>query len=441
MMRGRLTALGIGLLACGPASAVNSSGDYVQVRYFYPSSGLEGVQADGQYSYRAPKFSVSVRAAELSLQTQNVNVSLSSGGYFGYASVNANAERQNATYTALAGYSSPNPGFFSDATATYVRAEDRRADQGYVLNSVSLDLRGRFSKDWRWNATGSWDNTVINLTPTAPSTNRSLSVGVDGKVASVTLRARAKLSSADNGPAPSVLKWSGKLDAGAPVTPAERLNASVSYNSDRVDSESLTLSSTRFTPLTLSAALTRADSLFGLSLNAEYAFSEALSVAGEYSLSFVSPLSQQGSLSLNYRSELWTLSAGLAADTTAADAQTALTYSISPRLSVGYKAKTFSASLRGNARYSPLAPTRHHSRAEPLVVSPRRQRPDHRLPLTFAFNLRADSAATSRPLTGELGLQALYTLSDHWALNASARYRLGTSQPSLQGGAGVRYVF
>ena len=267
---------------------------------------------------------------------------------------------------------------------------------------------------------------------------------MDGKVSSVTLRARAKLSSADNGSTPSVLKWSGKLDAGAPITPAERLDASVSYNSDQVDSESLTLSSTRFTPLTLSAALTRADSLFGLSLNADYAFSDALSVAGEYSLSFVSPLSQQGSLSLDYRSDVWTLSAGLAADTTAADATTALTYSISPRLSVGYTAKTFSASLRGNARYSPvvtttttpttaaLSPWSYHLDASVQTIGS---------PLTFAFNLRADSATTSRPLTGELGLQALYSLNDHWALNASARYRLGTDQPSLQGGAGVRYVF
>ena len=258
MMRGRLTALGIGLLACGPASAVNSSGDYVQVRYFYPSSGLEGVQADGQYSYRAPKFSVSVRAAELSLQTQNVNVSLSSGGYFGYASVNANAERQNATYTALAGYSSPNPGFFSDATATYVRAEDRRADQGYVLNSVSLDLRGRFSKDWRWNASwklgqhGHQPHPRPRRAPTAASASgwtaryrASRCVPAPNSAAPTTAQRRASSSGR--------ARWT----PAAPVTQTERLDASVSYNSDQVDSESLTLSSTRFTPLTLSAALTR----------------------------------------------------------------------------------------------------------------------------------------------------------------------------------------
>ncbi|GAA4020891.1 hypothetical protein GCM10022631_38470 [Deinococcus rubellus] len=443
MTRGRLTVVGISLLACGAASAVNTAGDYVQFRYFYPSSGFEGVQADGQYSYRTPKFGVSLRAAELSLQTQNVNVSLSSGGYFGYASVNADAERQSATYTALAGYSSPNPGLFSDATLTYVRAEDGRPDQGYSLNSVSLDTRGRFSKDWRWNVGAGYDSTTINLTPDAPSTNRSLSLGLDGKVSSVSLRARAKLSSAETSPAPSVLKWSGKFDAGAPITKAERLDASVSYNSDQVDSESLTLSSTRFTPLTLSAALTRQGGILGLTLNGEYAFSDALSVAGEYGLSFASPLSQEGSLSLDYRSDLWTLSAGLAADTSA-DINSALTFSVSPRLSVGYTAKTFSASLRGNARYSPVQPTTttsstplpgpwsYHLDASAQTIGS---------PLTFALNLKADSATGSRPLTGEAGLQALYALSDHWTLNASARYRLGTDQPALQGGAGVRYVF
>ena len=343
----------LGLLTSSAASAANAAGDYVQLRYFYPSSTLSGVQADGQYSYRTPQFSVSLRATELSLRTQNVNVSLGSGGYFGYASVSADAERKNATYTALAGYSSPNPGLFSDATLTYVRAEDGRPDQGYLLNSVSLDTRGRFSKDWRWNAGAGWDTTTINLTPDAPSTNRSLNLGLDGKVSSVSLRARAKLSSAETGTAPSVVKWSGKLDAGVPITQAERLDASFSYNSSQVDSESLTLSSTRFTPLTLSAALTRADSILGLTLNGEYAFSDALSLAGEYGLGFAAPLSQEGSLSLDYHSDLWTLSAGLAADATS-EINSALTFSVSPRLSVGYTAKTYKASLRANARYSPV---------------------------------------------------------------------------------------
>ncbi len=441
-----LATLGLwagGWLALSMASAVNAAGDYVQLRYFYPSSGLEGVQADGQYSYRTPKFSVSLRAAELSLRTQNVNVSLGSGGYFGYASVQADAERRTAVYTALAGYSSPNPGLFSDATLTYVRADDRRPDQGYSLSSVSLDTRGRFSRDWRWNAGAGWDSTTVNLTPDAPSTNRSLNLGLDGKVSSVSLRARAKLSSAETSPAPGVVTWSGKLDAGAPITQAERLDASVSYNSAQVDSESLTLSSTRFTPLTLSAALTRAASVLGLTLNAEYVFSDALSVAGEYGLSFETPLTQEGSLSLDYRSDVWTLSAGLAADTSP-DINSALTFSVSPRLSVGYTAKTFSASLRGNARYSPVAPTTATSSVPPpgpwsyhLDASAQTTG----TPLTFALNLKADSAIGTRPLTGEAGLQALYALNDHWTLNASARYRLGTDQPALQGGAGVRYVF
>ncbi|AZI44472.1 hypothetical protein EHF33_16280 (plasmid) [Deinococcus psychrotolerans] len=430
---GRAGALS--LLLCSFASAANTSGDYVQFRYFYPSSGLEGGTLDGQYSYRAAAFSVSLRASELSLQRQNANLSLSSGGYFGYASVSREAERQTATYTALAGYSSPNPGLFSDATLTYVRAEDGRPDQGYVLNSVSLDTRGQFSKAWRWSAGGSWDNTKLNLTPDDPGTNRSLNLGLTGKVASVDIRARAKLSSSDTGSAPNALKWSANLDAGVPITSTERLAAALSYNSQQQDSESLTLSSARFTPLSLSAALTRtrADSLFGARLNADYTFSEALSVSGEYGLSFASPLSQDGSLSLDYRSGVWTLGAGLAADSTP-DVNNVPTYSVSPRLNVGYAGTAFTASVRGNARYAPAQkdPWSYHVDANAQTLGSA---------LTFALNLAADSPSTSRPLTAQIGLQALYALSDHWTLNVSARSRLGTAQPSIQGGLGVRYVF
>lgn len=428
----------LGLLCCGAALAEN----HVQVRYFYPSSGLDGVQLDGQYSFRSPKLSFSVRVPVLSARTQNLNLSLSSGGYFGYASVSADAERKSAIYTALAGYSSPNPGLFSDATLTYVRAEDQRPDQGYTLNSFSLDTRGRFSKDWRWTAGAGLDNTQLSAVPQTPSTNRSFSVGLDGKVSSLEVRARAKLSSSDSSSPPNALKWSATLDAAAPLTKTERLAASVSYNSQQEDSESLTLSSTRFAPLNLSAVVARSAGAFSARLNADYALSEALSLAGEYGLGFASPLTQDASLSLDYRSDVWTLSAGLAADTSPSTLGT-LTYSVSPRLSVSYVSKTLSASLRGNARYSPVQtpagattpasnPWSYHLDANAQTIGS---------PLTFAINLRADSPNSSRPLSAEVGLQALYTLSDHWALNASARYRLGTSQPSLQGGAGVRYVF
>ena len=450
MSRARRSLLAlIGSLACGAASAANASGDYLQFRYFYPSSGLEGAQLEGQYSDRTPKFSVSLRATELSLQKRNVNVSVSSGGYFGYASANVDRFRQSATYTALAGYSAPTPGFFSDATLTYLRAEDWRPDQGYTLNSFSLDTRGQFSKDWRWNAAGSYDTTGLNLTPDAPASNRSLSLGLDGKWSALDIRARAHLGSSASGSAPSTLSWGATLDASAPITQTETLAANVTYSSPAsagsggTDSESLALSSTRLAPLTLGAALTRSDHTFGARVNAQYAFSDALSLTGEYGLSLTDPLSQDGSLSVDFHNDAWTLSSGLDADLTP-DINDALTFSVSPRISLTYTSKTFSASLRGNARYSPLpaattltTPTPLGPWSYHLDASAQTQGQ----PLTFALNLKADSATSSAPATGEAGVQALYALNDHWRLNASARYRALDDQPSVQGGLGVRYDF
>ncbi|WP_293912972.1 hypothetical protein, partial [Deinococcus sp.] len=283
----------LGTLGLLGGSAGAGSGDYVQFRSFAPPLSLDGLQFDGQYSVRTAALNLSLRIPELSLRTQSANLSLSSGGAFGAFSVSRSAARQGGTYTALVGYSAPEPGLFSDATLTYVRAEDWRTE-GYVLNSVSVDARGRFSPSWKWSASGGLDNTRINAAPLDPGTSRSLNFGVQGKVARVDLKARTRLSSSDTGKNPNVLKWTGNLDAAAPITDKERLAGAVSYNSQGKDTESLTLSSTRFSPLTLSAAVSRADSTFSARLSAAYALSEALNLGAEYGLSFTAPLSQDG---------------------------------------------------------------------------------------------------------------------------------------------------
>jgi hypothetical protein len=433
-----LTALG---LLGGSAGAA----DYVQFRYFAPPLDLSGVQFDGQYSVRTAALNLSLRVPELSLRTQSASLSLSSGGAFGAFSVSRDTARQGATYTALVGYSAPEPGLFSDATLTYVRAEDWRPE-GYLLNSVSVDARGRFSPSWKWNASGGLDNTKVNAAPNDPGTSRSLNFGVQGKVAKVDLKARARFGSSDTGKNPNTLKWTANVDAAAPITDRERLAGAVSYNSAGKDTESVTLSSTRFAPLTVSASLSRADQTFSARLSAAYAVSEALNLGAEYGLGFTAPLSQDGSVSLDYTRDAWTVSAGVAADTSQ-DVNDALTYSVSPRVSVSYAGGGFTASLRGNARYSPL-PEVAGATTSPGSLPP--QAWSYHLdasaqtlsgPLIWGVSLSADSPTSKNPLSAEVAVQALYAISEHWKLSANARYRLGKELNSLQGGVGVRYEF
>ena len=449
MRPSRTPSAALALLVLLGGSAGAGRGDYVQFRYFAPPLSLGGLQFDGQYSVRTAALSLSLRVPEVSLRTQSATLSFSSGGAFGAFSALRDTARRGGTYTALVGYSAPEPGLFSDATLTYVRAEDWRPE-GYVLNSVSLDARGRFSPSWKWSASGGLDNTKINAAPTDPGTSRTLNFSVQGKVAKVDLKARARFGSSDTGKNPNTLKWTADLGAAAPINDKERLAGAVSYNSQGKDTESLTLSSTRLAPLTLSAGVSRSDATFSARLSADYAISEALNLGAEYGLGFTSPVSQDGSLSVDFTRDAWTVSAALAADTSQ-DVNNKLTYSVSPRVSVSYAGQSFSASLRGNARYSPVivvegATTSPGSNPSPtwsyhLDASAQTTGGA----LTWVFGVQADSPTSTKPLSAEASVQALYALSEHWKLSANARYRLGKDLSSLQGaaqvGLGVRYEF
>lgn len=417
----------LALCLLSPARAEN----YFQLRWFGPSSGLNGFELDGRYSVQAAGFNLQLQVPQLSLQTQNATFSAAGGAFFAYANVSADALLGRSTLSALLGYSAPQPGPLSDASFTVTRALDANPASGYALTGLALNARGRLAPGWNWTLDAAQNASLANATPDAPSLNRSLSLGVQGKAGSVDLRARARLSL--DSQTPDVLRWNANLQAGLPLSDTERLEAELEYDRVSRDRERLSLSSTRLDPLTLNASLSRADGLLSASVGADAPIGDSLSLGAQYGLTFSSPLAQNLSLSLNARPAPWTVSAGLTAELNP-DASGTPQPALGLTLAAAYSASQLGFQLRGNARYAAgqAQPWTYHLDAS-LASSAR--------PLGWSIGLRADSASSTRPLQASLDGQLLYAVGDHWQLNGSARYRLGSDQPALQFGAGVRYVF
>lgn len=415
----------------GASAAAQSSGNFFQVRFFGPPIGVEGFALDGQFSARTRDFSVSVRVPQFDAFSRSANLAVSAGSFFAVASLAADTSRATETYTGVVGYASADPGWFSDGTLTLVRSIDARPTQGYAVTSAAFDVRGRLGDAWQWGASLALDDTRVNAAPDTPSGSRSLGVNAGGKIDDVDVRLRAKLSS--NVQTPNVLGYNVAAEASVPLGDTETLGASVTFDSVALDTERLTVTSTRVEDVTLTASVERANGSVGARLSAVLGPDDPLSWNAEYGVVFTAPLSQDAAVGVTYRSGAWSVAASATVGL-APDAFEVTRASVGGQVSLGYRSGDVNVSLRGNARYQAgsAAPWSYRADANVAVGAG---------PFTWSLTGSLGSATTSLPLTATATLQGLYALTRDVGVSANVRVSNGLSRPSVQFGLGVRYAF
>ncbi|PYE54857.1 hypothetical protein [Deinococcus yavapaiensis] len=425
----RACLLGAALFAA--SAGAQSTSNFFQVRFFGPPIGLESVAVDGQLSARMPNFTLNLRVPQFDAYTRSANLTVSVGTFFAVTSFAADTSRATETYTGVLGYTSPDPGFFTDGTLTLVRATDARPTQGYAVTSATLDVRGRLSDVWQWGTTASMDDTRANATPDTLGGSRSLGLSASGKIDEADVRLRAKVTS--NVQTPNTLNYNVAAETRVPLSDTEALGASVSFDSVTLDAERVSLTSTRFDDLSLTASVERSNGAVGARLSGVLGPDAPTSWSAEYGIVFTQPPSQDATIGVNVREGPWSVAASVTGSL-APDAFGSAQPAVGGQASLGFRSGDATLSLRGNARYQAGSATPWSYRADASVSVTSG-------PLTWSLIGSLGSATTSLPLTATATLQGLYALTSNVGVSANVRVSNGSNRPSVQFGVGVRYAF
>lgn len=429
--------LALALLLPGGASAENA----FQVRYFYPSAGLEGLVFDGNYQTRVQKAMLSLSVPELSADKQNFRASYSSGPLYSMVSFDRSWYRQGSGLLALLSYTSPRSGWLTQGNVTYLRNEDERP-LGYIQNNVTLTVGGNVTNDWKWTAGGTYERMWLRSIPDDPTITRSGFVGVNGKADKLTMQSRVQYGLSETATRGNTQQLSATLFGEYVLTEHEKLTTNLFYGRTAMsllpdpfqyDSEDLQLSSTRLSNWLLTAKVNRASSTLGARLSAEYRMGGGLRVGAAYGVALTAPTSQFGEFSVAYQKNPWTARGALSVQSTPGAGGT-MQLGLMPSLNLNYLAGENSGSLNANASYLPglAQPWTYHLDGNLKAV---------RGQWSWIAGVGVDSPNSRQPLTAQVSLQSIYQASEHLGWNTSARYLLDSRGSRTQFGLGVKYVF
>ncbi|OLV19639.1 hypothetical protein BOO71_0002173 [Deinococcus marmoris] len=481
------------LVACALGGAAHAEGSF-QVRYFLPSTPLwQGLSADADWRGEALGGQLSARTSWNGPESQSFNVTYTLGQRVLYTQYDASRTLTTGSRTAVLlaqqGFTAPTRGLRS-VTSTFVYTDGDSSGTSYRVFSGDLGAGGAFSPTWTWTAGTGGSLTDVSADPGSGGsvfTSRNLALRARVSVAgqfggprpgSVTLGATADhtetLRLSTGTAAPPSTRYGLNAGGTASLSASEKLSATARLDNEGSYSLDTGLSSTRVqnwtgdvginvggradfgvkaaTPASLGwrASISRTgqpwSGKLGYAGSGGETPSHALDVSVAYSPPPVIPdpdpaataptapstFSVQGGAGVTWQrqpgvtpggqvTQDWRVSyrtgAGLNLSNQTWNAQVQLSLSAAPYPdAAGVQQTRLGGSLSGNVAYT----------RDPLTLS-------------LSSNLNYVPSGSER-WTGDIGVQALYKVSEPLQVSGNVRFRPGTVN-SYQAGIGLRFNF
>jgi len=474
-------------------SAAQAEGSF-QVRYFLPSTPFwRGLSADADWRGEALGGQLSARAAWNGPESQNFNVTYTLGQRVLYTQYDASRTLTSGSRTAVLlaqqGFTAPKRGLRS-ITSTLVYSDGDSSGTSYRVLSGDLGASGAFSPTWTWTTGTGGTLTDVKADvvggPTFSSRNLALRarLSVTGQFGgprpgSLTLGATADhtetLELSSGKAAPASTRYGVNVGGTASLSATEKVSGTARLNNEGSYSLETGLSTTRFTkwtgevgvnvggranfgvkaaiPATLGwrASLSRAgepwSEKLGYTGNGGDAPSHALDISVAYAPPPVSPVPDPAALSappaiqtLSVQAGAgltWQRQPGVAAGGTVTQ-EWHVSYRSSLGLNLSNAAWNSQLQLSLNAAPSPDADGTQQLRLGGSLSGSVSYKRDP-LTLSLSSNLNYVPSGTER-WTGDIGMQALYKVSEPLELSGNLRFRPGTVN-AYQAGVGLRFNF
>jgi hypothetical protein len=451
-MKGRIArvwwlvfALITGFSSFVSAQTTPAPSNFFQIRFFYPFPTETGeftsaITLDAAFKQQFEDFTLAFKLTDFNLVRQKA--SLEASGNFGFASLEFTGgtgselgSRKNSLLL-VGAFLLPKPSegiqYFSDTTLVYYLESDSSAQSGYTVNSFDASVKGNFATNWRWSAGYALSSVFVPVINNS-NLSQSLKAEVRGKLDVLDLSFGSSVRFQEGGP-----RYDIRLEGKYPFLETETLSAQVMWNSSNGDSESLSLASTRFDPLTVSLSLSRGSTAgISLALTGDYELDAKTNLSANYGISFGTSPDHDFGLQFSYREKQWN-----------ARAQSSLNFSFDVdkqlwfgrfgiRLQGTYKVAPFNFSTRINLDLRPNQKT-FEINATGSLSSSASYSSD---PWTISLDL---GLIYNRDLSGTISTSVLYRILPNLSLNFSGNYRRTLSPAvieQLSFGFGIRYLF
>jgi len=334
-----------------------------------------------------------------------------------------------------------------ELSATFVRTT-QGGDNGYGVNALDLELSDRYKEldprvdEFRWRVgygleTSSFvtEGLADELTHSVSTRLKAELLSDEGVALSPELKAELSFSTEEE---TTRLKQKYDLKTELEATEFETVTAALKVTAETEkalkDTESISVTSSRLEPVTLSASVSRSakgdEQTFSWSAGADYPFGERLSLGGTYNGSAGATASHSLAVDLTYREQPWSAQASAEAGVQA-DEEDGFSPSFRLDFSASHRAKeAWSGQVKGNIQYQ----------LERLTGS---------LDASAEYEAEAFSVSGSGgllysdALSLRLSVDGFISVYDALAVHTNAAYRtsLETGGNALTLGLGVRYTF